>query len=71
MLIALMAVTLFSCKSNTETATTAAETPASSCVKEGPEIDMMKKHTVLVTGQSSQHFLATVQFPTTMEIPLQ
>ena len=42
MLIALMAVTLFSCKSNTETATTAAATPASSCVKEGPEIDMMK-----------------------------
>ena len=43
MLIALMAVTLFSCKNNSETATTTAvATPTSSCVKEGPEIDMMK-----------------------------
>ncbi len=42
-LIAFFAVTLFSCKNATETATTETTAPTSSCVKEGPEVDLMKK----------------------------
>jgi hypothetical protein len=36
-------VTLFSCKNASETATAETATPSSSCVKEGPEVDLMKK----------------------------
>jgi hypothetical protein len=42
-LIALFAVTLFSCKNASETATTETAASTSSCVKEGPEVDLMKK----------------------------
>lgn len=42
-LIALFAVTLFSCKNASETATTETTASTSSCVKEGPEVDLMKK----------------------------
>jgi len=49
-LIALFAVTLFSCKNASETATTATVATTSSCVKAGPEVDLMKK---VVTAYSN------------------
>lgn len=42
-LMAFFAVTLFSCKHASETATTETTASTSSCVKEGPEVDLMKK----------------------------
>lgn len=42
-LMALCVVTLFSCKNASETATTATTASTSSCVKEGPDVDLMKK----------------------------
>jgi hypothetical protein len=52
-LIALFAVTLFSCKNASETATTEAAVSTSSCVKEGPEVDLMKK---AITAYSTGDF---------------
>jgi len=43
-LVAMFATTLFACSTPSEkTATTATDATASSCVKEGPEVDLMKK----------------------------
>lgn len=52
-LIALFAVALFSCKNASETASTEATTSSSSCVKEGPEVDLMKK---AITAYSTGDF---------------
>ena len=43
-LVAFLAVTLFACKNTSDkTVTTNATASTSSCVKEGPEVDLMKK----------------------------
>lgn len=43
-LVALLAVSLFACKNTSDkTGTTDATTSTSSCVKEGPEVDLLKK----------------------------
>ena len=43
-LVAMFATTIFACSTPGEkTATTATDAKASSCVKEGPEVDLMKK----------------------------
>jgi hypothetical protein len=43
-LVAFLAVTLFACKNTSEkTETTEATASTSSCVKEGPEVDLLKK----------------------------
>jgi len=50
-LVAMFATTLFACSTPSEkTATTATDATASSCVKEGPEVDLMKK---VVTSYSA------------------
>lgn len=51
--IALFAVTLFSCKNASETATSETAASTSSCVKEGPEVDLMKK---AITAYSAGDF---------------
>ena len=46
-LVALIATTLFACSTPAEkTASTETDATASSCVKEGPEVDLMKKFNV-------------------------
>lgn len=50
-LVAMFATTLFACSTPSEkTASTAIDATASSCVKEGPEVDLMKK---VVTAYSA------------------
>jgi hypothetical protein len=50
-LVAMFATTLFACSTPSEkTATTATDATASSCVKEGPEVELMKK---VVTAYSA------------------
>ena len=50
-LVAMLATTIFACSTPGEkTATTATDATASSCVKEGPEVDLMKK---VVTAYSA------------------
>ena len=49
-LVALFATTLFACSTPAEKTATATDATASSCVKEGPEVELMKK---VVTAYSA------------------
>ena len=62
-LVALLATTLFACSTPAEkTASTETDATASSCVKEGPEVDLMKK---AITAYSNGDWAAAACFSDT------
>jgi len=56
-LVAVLALAIFSCKnSNQKAVASDVNNPSSSCVKEGPEVDLMKKQSPLIVMETGQQW---------------